>query len=380
METGDDILAIENDAIAQGKNAQAFFKQIFWFVFRIALAAGIIAWLVSSKYQEVKKGLENFNYCWLAPAALFYALHMFACAWRWHKLIRVLKIDIGLGAAVALTMKSYFFSLVIPGGAIGGDLAKIAFINSRAPKGAKLESVFTILMDRIAGMAGLFSTAIVIILLTVPLLMSINYPFIEKLGLDPDVVRAGMIAGLLGLCAFGLIAMFGIFCHRILEKIKPVGWLMRVGDKYTRQAISRMTAAADLYRNRLGLFGLMIAVTVVFVDLNLVLVVFFIARGLGLEHFQFTALAAAIIIGNIAGLAPLTVSGVGFRDATVYAILVAGGINQAMTMTIPLIYTALILAFNILGGLFFIFDHISGAGTTGLKKGAFANSMNGNWN
>jgi uncharacterized membrane protein YbhN (UPF0104 family) len=186
--------------------------------------------------------------------------------------------------------------------------------------------------------------------------MSIDYPFLDKLNLCPALVRAGMIAALLGLCIFGLVAMLAIFYHRTLEKIRPAGWLMRLGDKYTNNSVSRMAAATDLYRNRLGLFGMMALVTVIFVDLNLVLVVFFITQGLGLEHFQLMALAAAIIIGNIAGLVPLTVSGVGVRDAVVYAILVAGGINKDMTMTIPLVYTALILIFNIMGGLFFVFD------------------------
>lgn len=356
METGDDILAIEEDEISSGKNAKKLFKKIFWFVLRIGLAAVIIGWLVSSKYQEVMKGFENFNYRWLIPAALCYAIHMLACGWRWYKLLRVLNIDISLGAAISLTMKAYFFSLVIPGGAIGGDLAKVAFINSRTPKGSKIEGMFTILMDRIVGMVGLFSTAIVIILLTLPLLMSIDYPFIDKLNLSPELVRAGMIAGMLGLCVSGLAAMLAIFYHKTLEKIKPVGWLMHLGDKYTNNAISRMTAATDLYRNRMGLFSVMVLVTIVFVDLNLVLVVYFITRGLGMEHFQLMALTAAIIIGNISGLIPVTVAGVGVRDATVYAILVAGGINKDMTMTIPLIYTALILTFNILGGLFFVFD------------------------
>ena len=356
METGDDILAIEEDEKGSGK--KGLFKKIFWFVFRIGLAAAIIGWLISSKYTKVAKGLDNFNYFWLIPAALFYGLHMFACAWRWYELSKVLDIKISLRDAVSLTMIAYFSSLVIPGGAIGGDLAKIGFLNSRTPKGAKLEGAFTVLFDRIVGMLGLFSTAIVIILLTIPLLMSIDYPYLAKLNISPWMMRAGMIATLLGLCVFGLVAMMAIFYHKLLEKIKPIGFLMKLADKYTNNAVSRMTAATDVYKNHLKLFSMMTLVTVIFVDLNLVLVVFFIAKGLGIVDIQLMSLAAAVIIGSIAGLIPLTISGVGIRDATVYAILTAGGFSASMTMTIPLIYTALILAFNILAGLFFVFGGI----------------------
>lgn len=353
METGDDILAIEEDEKGNGK--KGLFKKIFWFVLRIGLAATIIGWLVSSKYAEVVKGFEHFNYYWLIPAALLYALHMFACAWRWYELAKVLDIKMGLKDAVSLTMIAYFSSLVIPGGAIGGDLAKIGFLNSRTPKGAKLEGAFTVLIDRITGMLGLFSTAIVVILLTIPLLMSIDYPYLTKLNISPWMMRAGMIAALLGLCVCGLAAMMAIFYHKLLEKIKPVGFLMKLADKHTNNAVSRMTAATDVYKSHLTLFSMMTLVTIIFVDINLVLVVFFITKGLGVADIQLLCLAAAVLIGNIAGLIPLTVSGVGVRDATVYAILAAGGISASMTMTIPLIYTALILAFNILAGLFFVF-------------------------
>jgi uncharacterized membrane protein YbhN (UPF0104 family) len=156
------------------------------------------------------------------------------------------------------------------------------------------------------------------------------------------------------MCIFGLAAMMAIFYHKLLEKIKPIGLLMRFGDKHSNNAISRITAATDIYRAEIKLFSLMTLVTIIFVDLNLVAVVYFIAKGLGAGNLHFLALSSAIIIGNIAGLIPLTISGVGLRDATIFAILSAAGVDKYIT--IPLLYTALILTFNILSGLFFVFD------------------------
>ncbi len=349
METGDDIIALESELVPGKK--KNIVKDIFWFIFRIGLTGGIIGWLISSNYAKVVEGFKDFNYIWLIPAAFCFGLHMFVCAWRWYKLAQVMKINMNLPDAVSLTMKAYFFSLVIPGGAIGGDLAKIAFLNSRTPKGAKIEGAFTILIDRIVGMVGLFSTAIVLILLTIPLLMSVD---LSSLGLETKLMHVAIISGLLGMCIFGLAAMMAIFYHKLLEKIKPIGLLMRFGDKHSNNAISRITAATDIYRAEIKLFSLMTLVTIIFVDLNLVAVVYFIAKGLGAGNLHFLALSSAIIIGNIAGLIPLTISGVGLRDATIFAILSAAGVDKYIT--IPLLYTALILTFNILSGLFFVFD------------------------
>jgi uncharacterized protein (TIRG00374 family) len=351
METGDDILAIEEDEISSGKKAKGLFRKIFWFVLRIGLAAGIIGWLVSRNFDKFVQSLAAFNYYWLIPACLCYFLHMLVCSWRWYKLAKVLDIQITLYDAFSLTMKSYFFSLVIPGGAIGGDLAKVGFLSSRTPKGTKVEGAFTILMDRIVGMVALFSIAIIIILSTLPILMSID---LTVLGLQNKLMHVAAIAGLLGMCLFGLIAMFAIFYHQTLEKFKPIGYLMKMGDRYTNNAVSRMTAATDIYRNQLKLFLEMTVVSIFLVHLNMVLVVFFIMKGMGIGHVHLVTLTSAVIIGNIAGLIPLTVSGVGLRDVTIATILYAGGIENATT--IPIIFTALILVFNIFSGLFFVFD------------------------
>lgn len=348
METGDDIIAIEQELIPKKKN---WFKDIFWFVFRIGLTGGIIGWLISSNYSKVVEGFKEFNYVWLVPAALLFGFHMFVCGWRWFKITQVMKIPITLFEAISLTMKAYFFSLVIPGGAIGGDLAKVAFLNSKTPKGAKVEGVFTILMDRIVGMVGLFLTAIVVIVLTIPLLMKVD---LSALGMETKLMHVAVITMLLSMCIFGLCAMLAIFCHKTLEKIAPIRWLMQFGDRHANNAVSRMTAATDIYRSEIKVFLLMTLVTIIFVDINLVLVVFFIAKGLGAANLSILAFSAAIIIGNIAGLIPLTISGVGLRDATIFAILAAAGVDKYIT--IPLLYTALILSFNILAGLFFIFD------------------------
>jgi uncharacterized protein (TIRG00374 family) len=351
METSEDILALERETVGNGGNGKkSLFKQIFWFIFRIGLASAIIYWLVSKNYDKFMSNLEHINFWWLLPAIILYLAHMVICCWRWFKLAEVLKIDISFLEALALTMKAYFFSLVIPGGAIGGDVAKIGFLSQRSKEGTKVEGAFSILMDRMTGMAGLFTLAIIVTIFSIPTLMKVNF---ELIPLNTGLRILG-IAGILGICIAGLTAMLMVFFHAKLEKIRPIGWLMRAGDKYTDGAVTRMTAAIDTYKGSLKLIFWMIVLSLFCVHLNLVVVVYLIMKSLGMSGFDPLSVLSAVVIGNIAGLIPLTVSGVGLRDVTILEILNAGGVPKSAT--IPLLFTAMILAGNILAGVFFIFD------------------------
>jgi len=128
--------------------------QIFTFVIKILFAIGVISWLISRNYDAFSKAMENFNFFWMIPAVMLYLLHLAVGAWRWNILLRVQKIKISFYEAFSLTMQAFFYSLVIPGGALGGDLAKVALIASRSPSGKKFEGSFTVLMDRFVGMMG----------------------------------------------------------------------------------------------------------------------------------------------------------------------------------------------------------------------------------
>jgi uncharacterized membrane protein YbhN (UPF0104 family) len=63
-----------------------------------------------------------------------------------------------------------------------------------------------------------------------------------------------------------------------------------------------------------------------------------------------------VTIGNTAGLLPISISGVGARDAVIEAVLSAGGCPVGDALAIPIIYTALIILYNFSGGIFFIID------------------------
>ena len=70
-------------------------------------------------------------------------------------------------------MQGVFFTLFIPGGAVGGDLVKAGIVGKRAPDGQKFNGVFSILIDRICGMIGLFLGTLLCCIFFLPVILKV---------------------------------------------------------------------------------------------------------------------------------------------------------------------------------------------------------------
>ncbi len=332
-------------------NSMAKLKKFFWFFIKLAIAGGIVGYLVARNPAEIAESFRAFDYKWLAPALLFYAFHILVCAWRWLKLTRLLGVDLSRFEALSLTMQGNFFSLVIPGGAIGGDVVKMGVLSKRAQAGNKMEGAFTILMDRIIGMIALFSLALLLLIPGYSLLMKIDLPQLTL----TDTMRQLGILTLACLCLAGLGASCVIFFHCWVRKIPPFGALMSWGDKISHGMVSRLTAATDTYAKKWRELSILTLFSIFFVHLMTAVAYGCLMAGLGLQVPVLT-LVTAVTIGNIAGLIPLFPGGIGGRDVATITILVAGGVAAGDAKTAQLLYTGTVLLFNLAGGLFFLLD------------------------
>ncbi len=325
-------------------------RKVFFFVLKLTIAAAVVWFIAAQNFQGIKEGFASFRYIWLIPAAAIYFFHMVVCAFRWHRLIRVLDIQMSLFEAFVLSMQAYFFTLVIPGGAIGGDLVKIAMLNTRTPPGSKAEGAFSILMDRIVGMIAMFATAAVAVICSAPLLMRME---IAEWPLSPGMKIGGIVLVLL-VCLGGIAASLAVFCHRRFFPLPVIRQVVAWLDRRGRGIATRLAAAADVYwRNPKVLFG-SIFWSVLLVHLMLAVVFFCLLAGLGVTAVSGLTVVTAVMLGNLAGLLPFSPGGIGIRDIIVIAVLVAGGMAAGDAKTAQLLYTGLLIGFNLFGGVFFL--------------------------
>jgi len=311
-------------------------------VLKIVVAGGIIFWLVHNNYDSFVKVLQNIDVFWVLGAGVLYLIVMLASALRWFMLLELLQINVTYFEAFSLTMQGAFFSLVIPGGSLGGDLVKTGFLLSRTPKGRKLEATSTVFMDRFLGMFGQFTIGIIMGIICIPLIMKMDY-------------LTKITSILLILVSFlGIIAGLAILFHRKLEKIKLFAWGINFTDKCTKGFVSRITEILDVYSNAQKTLIKCILVGAVFIQLNMAFILYFIAHGIHASFIAIKPLILATSLGNTAGLLPITPSGIGTRDAIIKSILTAGGFFEGDAVAIPLLFSALILLFSLFGGIFFV--------------------------
>ena len=332
-----------------------------FFILKIVLAAAVVWILFSRGQQQILHCLRTFDYRWLIPAFLIQFVQIFFSAWRWKKLAEVLGVRLSFYEAFSLTMQGNFFSLVIPGGAIGGDVVKMAVISRRSQSGHKMEGAFSVFMDRVTGMVSLFTLTLCLIPAGAKILMDMHFG-----NFSPDpFFNALFIGGLLALCLAGLAASVLIFFHKTLTALPGISFLMNKAESLSRGAVSRMTGATDIYRKYWKQLLLMVFLTTFFVHLMAVVPFLILFTGLGIKVSLFTVVLA-VVIGNIAGLVPLFPGGVGIRDLVTVTILSAGAVAAGDAKTVQLLSTALMLILYLAGGIFFIFD--PGRGNKELKN------------
>ncbi|UDQ99004.1 lysylphosphatidylglycerol synthase transmembrane domain-containing protein [Lentisphaerota bacterium WC36G] len=334
------------------KNVGQKIKKLLFFLFRIALAVGVIFYLIYSLKDDQKRafleGIKNYNLWWYLPAALLYLIHLIYGAWRWNLLLKIQNIKLSFFEAFALTMKSFFLSLVIPGGALGGDLAKIAFIAKRVDAGTKVEGAFSIIIDRITGMIALFATSIIVCLFNIDLLTQI---------IENNKNLALGVFLLIFISIFGLIAGIAVFFHRQFEKVKLFKFFIDLADKYSKGTVKRLFNALDLYKEQPKIIILTTIGSVFFIHLIMPLLVFCLMQGIaGVVNINIGECLSAIILGNTAGVVPLFPGGIGLRELIVTEIFSAGDVAKNVATLTALLYLSVILLFNLMGGIFMIID------------------------
>ena len=328
--------------------AEATRRNYLWFVVRVVVAFSIIGWLVASNYNSFIDALAGFDYRWLLPAALLYLAHLCAGTLRWQMLLRVQNVRISFFETFSLTLQGFFFSMVIPGGSLGGDVVKAAFIVKRVEKGSKLVGAFTILMDRILGMITLFSLAGV--------LGFMSYAFLSKVENGMWFFTASVALG-----CIGIVAAVGLFSHRFLERSPPIGWCVNFLDRLSNGAVHRMMDAMDAFRDAWPVLIKCVLLTLFFIHLILSAVVYCLARGAGEISDDPKAYILSTTLANAAGSIPLTPSGAGTRDLIMVKFFIATGFDKGVATATALAFSGLMLAFNLVGGVFFMFSKLKRA-------------------
>ena len=303
---------------------------------------------------HVGKDLDYGSLKKLSPAGLCtgFLLSMFLillqttlAALRWNMLLQGQGIKLSFFRVLSLTFQGSMFSLFLPGGSVGGDVLKAAFLAKEAKKSGAVEGVTTILLDRLIGMLGLFSLT-------------------------------GMIAlcslGQIFCCIGGVLGGILIFLHTLLFKVQIFAKLLQKADSFTKGTCSRILHAVEVCRKDRATFWKTFFLTLlilhpILIGCNILILYSLDNQKTGNIAFaQKTALAASL--GNVASVAPVSPGGLGTRDKVTELILQASGIRKEKCALVPLIYSCASVLSALLPGLFFFLWDAFGKLRPGTKE------------
>jgi hypothetical protein len=351
----------------------AFMKKHLGILARAAVSVGILAYILDSIFKKESPEhpwtegaaklwdiLCSLDPLWFAGAVFLFGVICFVNIIRWQIILRVQHIDLTLWRATELFFIGHFFNSFMLG-ATGGDVVK-AYYAAQETHHKKAEAVMTVIIDRLVGLVGMFTVASLMMLLNIRLLF------------HNDQLRP-MAVTVLGVLAFLIFCLFigfwpglGKFLHHWRERLfhgtafvrgleAAVGsarlerWRARFAG--IRNSIKKMIGAYQAYASHKPALVKTFLLSLV-THISLIFSVLCLGESLHIvvnQQFYFLMVPAIMCIAAI----PITISGLGLREALFVAAFAVGGVSQDKSLLLSLLTFATMLIYSIAGGVIYLF-------------------------
>jgi len=297
------------------------FRSRWWRLTQIFLSAGLIAWVLSGLGTDALLEVRRLSPGRLVLALVLFSLSQVFGGVRLWLLLRRQGSTIGCSTVMRLTWIGLFASNFLPS-TIGGDVAKGALLIRSGLRGKV--TIAALVMDRLVNMA-------------------------TMVGLTVGCVVAGrlgmlLIGGHAGVPPEGL--GFAILFPWPLARLRRTG--RSIGTTYLRGLVREYVGIARQWLNwptGLALAVLLSGASV----MSAVLGQFLLLRDLGiaLELLEFTAISGLVYLIT---LVPVSLNGIGVREAGLVFLLVALGADRDAATVLAVLARLLMVATSIPGG------------------------------
>ena len=332
------------------KTLFSFFRNKYvTMVLRLAVAAFFLWWVLKDiRFSELTRLTWKGILFGLGSAACIAVLQVGLTALRWRLLLRGQDIHISAFRAISLTFQGCMFSLFMPGGAVGGDVLKAAFLARETRDGQKIEGVTTIFLDRVIGMLGLF---LLVLVTGVCCLRQVR-------DFAPEIRFLVWI--LMAVCAAGFLAGLVLIFQDIFFRIKLFAFLLKKADVLAHGALTRILDSVEVCRRDRK--TLLIAFLASFLVLHplMVLAAFMVMYGTASKFPPLIPGIFSFALGSTASVAPVTPGGLGTRDKVIEVMLHSFGIDPSIASLTPILYSIVLMTPAFIGIVFFLLDMKSG--------------------
>jgi uncharacterized protein (TIRG00374 family) len=282
-------------------------------------------------YPRVQIGLQRLvmkaDLVLLWVSLLVFPLTFIITSYRWHELLKVLDIHIGIGRAFVINMVGAFYNSFLPG-STGGDVFKAYYASKQTPH--RMRAVMSVLVDRAVGLLAL------IIVGGVTASLQWHIPACRKVALGSAAICLCTVLGML------------VFYVPILHRLSGMDFVLKKlpAQKQVRAAVDTM----HLYGKRPGLaiWSLLISFPVHGAVISSAM---FAGMAFGLPlHWAYYWVAVPVIV--LAGAIPISPQGAGVMEGFAVLLTRTQGVTVSQAFALTMSIRMVQIIWNLTGGLF----------------------------
>lgn len=267
---------------------------------------------------------------YFAAAVALYILGQFGSSYRWYLLLRPVGLIVPYRRLVGFYFIGMFFNIFLPT-IVGGDAVKAVLLarETREP----IRATTAVFMERDSGLFAL---------LTVAMVAAWSAPPVELFGFGLPVLTLVLFGLFVGVN----LLIFTAPAYRMADRLVAITPLARLRPR----ASSLHEAILPYTRNWRSVAG---AIGISFVFQCIVIVVVFLnARALG-QSFPMSAIAVFVPLISLAGMIPVSINGLGVRDALYLVLFGRLGATSDVALSLALLYFGVTVFASLPGGFIY---------------------------
>jgi glycosyltransferase 2 family protein len=304
-------------------------RQALIWVVKILVSGGLLYVLLTRvDLHELWRLARTASIGWLGAALVLYLVMILISTWRWEQLLTAQHVAVPYRMLLNSYLVATFFNNFLPSN-IGGDVIRIR--DTARPAGSKTLAATVVLMDRGIGLMGLV--------------------FISALGSSAAAVASEAIGpvgpGLLWAALAGTIAVItpAVLMPQAIARL--LGPLRTLHQEWVETRVERLTTALGRFREAPGrLVSCFLGAILV----QTVIVGFYAAIAHGLRvPVPIEHLAIVVPISFVVQMLPVSVNGLGVREATFAFYFTRLGLPLESAIALSFVGAVLIMLFSISG-------------------------------
>ncbi len=294
----------------------------------LALYALVFYW---ADARDILRQLSRARLDLTAFGVLLYAAGQATSAWRWRILLDPVRLEASYPRLLGFYFTGMFFNLFLPT-IVGGDAVKAMLLARET--GAPARATMSVFMERNLGLLALVVVAIVAAELAPP---------VELPGVSLRVLTWLLAAGYIA----ANVVLLNPAAYRLADRLVAATPLagMRARAESLYEAVRPYTSAPRAVLAGIGLSFVHQAVVIAVVFLN--------TRALALD-VPLAAVAVFVPLVSLAGMVPVSVNGLGVREALYILLFGRIGVPAESAVSLALLYLAVTMLASLPGGVAYL--------------------------